>query len=203
MNKKEAIIILSGGIKKNKDGNWVSSELKDTEVSPGGKSRVIAASYLFNDDSERFIITTGQVGSEKLAQENKHPNISVILKKELIELGVPEQKIIEENNSNNTFEQLSESVKVIKEHSFEHIIFISNRYHLSRIEAMIEKIPELKELLSSGELEFKASEEILIEKDPKWKEEIDRAYSTEAMKERIALEEKGVRDLKEGKYKLR
>jgi len=203
MNKKEAILILSGGIKQNKDGSWISSDLDDTEVSPGGKSRVIAASYLFNDDKEKFVITTGQIGSEKLAQEKQHPNISAILKKELTELGVPEERIIEESRSNNTFEQLTESIKVIKEHGFENIIFISNRYHLPRIKAMIEKIPELNEFLLSGKLELKSVEEILIEKEPKWKEEIEKAYNTKEMKERIALEEQGVRDLKEGRYKLR
>ena len=70
-----------------------------------------------------------------------------------------------------------------------------------RIKTMIEKDNKLNILLEQGKIELISAEEILIESDPdKWKEKIDKAYAHEQMKNRISMEENGVKDIKSGKY---
>ena len=52
-------------------------------------------------------------------------------------------------------------------------------------------------------IQYLSAEEILLEHDRKrWHEMIEQAYESEAMQKRIKLEEKGIRELREGKYKL-
>lgn len=204
MNKNnQAIVIIGGGLVKDK-GKWRTTNFKEGDKYgvKGDRLRVDAAEYLFRENEENEIIALG--GKGQLKDIPDAPTVSEAIKQELKELGVPDDRIIKEEESGNSWQQLQELKKILKEHEFENVVVISNKYHLLRIEAMMEQDVEFKELLSSGKLELQAAEEILIEKEPgKWKDEIDRAYDTEAMRERIALEERGVRDLKEGKYKLR
>ena len=65
---KKVIIILSAGIKKDKDGEWVSTDFiepKNFAGSLGGKVRVIAASYIYKDNPKNFIIASGGYGFDK------------------------------------------------------------------------------------------------------------------------------------------
>ncbi|MFA4941239.1 MAG: YdcF family protein [Patescibacteria group bacterium] len=204
---QKAIIILSAGIKKDKNGNWMSTGLveeKNLSSASGGKARVIAASYIYKDDSENFIIASGGHGSDRNILGIKHPGLSKILKKELIESGVPANKIIEENKSNTTYQQLVELQKIIVEKEIKNIIIISNRYHLPRIQAMIEFGPDLnifKKMFRASDIELKSAEDVLIKYKPeKWKKIITKVYQSGGMVARIDLEKKGVEQIKKGTY---
>lgn len=202
MNKEKAIVILGGGIKKIKD-KWRTTSFQEGDEfgALGDRLRVIAGSYLYNDDRELTIIALG--GKGQLKKFPDAPPVSSVIKEELIERGIPENVIIEEDKSGSTYEQLQELKSIIHDKNFESVIIISNEYHLPRIQAIIKQDVELKKMLNTLQIEVKSAEKSLIEHEPGWEKVIKSIYGGEAMQERIALEQKGVRDIKEGKYKLR
>ncbi len=203
---KQTIYILSAGIKQDDNGNWVSSDLQEDEKfagAPGGKLRVIAAAYLYKDKRSK-IITSGGQGCDKNIENTDHPNVSTILKEELVELGVKEEDIVEENKSGNTYSQLEELKKIINSNNLKRIRIITNTYHLPRVQAMIEHDGELKQMLQYGQIELLSAEEICIEHDSqKWKAIVEKAYESELIKKIIRLEQKGVEDIKNGVYKFK
>lgn len=205
MNKKEAIIILGGGLIKDEDGSWRTTnfnEQGDKFGVSGDRLRIIAGSYLYKDNTNLIIVASGGKGQLKNIPDT--PAVSEVMKKELIELGVPVKKIVLENNSDNTWQQLQELKKIINKMELNKIIIVSNKWHLARIQAMIEKDEKLINMFNKGEIELASAEYVVVKYEPKkWKKVIDSVYSSEKMKKRIALEEEGVQEIKEGKYKFK
>ena len=205
VNKKTAIVILGGGLKKDADGRWRTTnydEPGDNFGVSGDRLRVVAASYLYKSNPEQIIIVSG--GRGQLKDIPDAPTVSQVLKKELMELGVPEEKIIEENISGNTYEQLKKIKRLIRKEGLKKIDFVSNKWHLPRIKAMLESFPELKEIYNLVKVELKGAEEILLKYDHKnWQEIIEKVYKSEGLKKRIELEQKGIQDIKEGRYKIK
>jgi len=205
MKEKIAIAVLAGGLKKEKDGTWRTTTFEDKGDKfglDGHRLRIVAASYLYNNNPDFSIIVLG--GKGQLKNVSDAPFISDVMREELISLGVAKESIIQEKRSGNTYQNIQELKKIILEKSFSHILIISNRCHLSRIHAMIERDENLNKMLASRKIEIEEAENIAIQYDPQvWKTVIASAYKSEAMKKRIALEEKGVRDIKVGTYKFR
>jgi len=198
------LLILSAGAKKDDTGRWKNTEISEKDPrwgAPGGDLRTLAVSYLYQDDPSQLIIASGGKGWDIEADEPTRPNLSRIIKDELIELGVPEEKIIEESVSQKTYSQLKESLKIIKAKELDDIKIVSNLYHLLRIQAMIKKSEELQELVGSKNIELVPAEEILIAKDRfRWEGIINQAYQSQRLKEIVESEEKGVLDIEQGKY---
>jgi len=205
MDKKMAIVILGGGLIKDKKGQWRTTnfnEKGDKFGILGDRLRVEAGNYLYKDNPESLIIASG--GKGQLKGVKGAPNLSKIIKKELIELEVEEKRIIEENKSGNTWQQLQELKKIIIKKRLLLVIIISNKYHFLRVKVMIEQDRELKRMLDCSRIKLKTAEEILIKHEPrKWQEIIETAYKSKAMKKRIAREKKGIRQIKNGIYKFR
>lgn len=195
-------IILGGGLIKEKN-KWRTTNFNEenTFCADGSNIRMVAGSYLYKNDHKSSLIASGGKGQYKNIPNA--PNVSSVLKKELIELGIPEKKIIEEKKSNNTWQQLQELKKIINKNKIKQIVVISNKYHLSRITAMIKKDNELNKLFEQSVIKLKSAEDIVLKYSPKkWKSIIKNAYNSELIKQRIKLEEKGVQDIKTGIYKL-
>lgn len=201
----EIICILGGGIKKDPNGRWRTTnfdEKGDKFGILGDRLRVEAGNYLYKDNPESLIIASG--GKGQLKGVKGAFNLSKIIKKELMELGVEGKRIIEENKSGNTWQQLQELKKIFIKKKLPEVIIISNKYHLSRVKIMIEQDRELKRMLDCSRIKLKTAEEILIKHEPrKWQEIIKTAYKSKAMKKRIAREKKGIRQIKNGTYKFR
>ena len=200
------LAILSAGIKQDKNGQWVSTDFSENDVlksAPGGKLRVEAGAYLYKDNPIK-IIAMGGVGGDKNIQGVNHPLISNILKRELEELGVKNNDIIQESKSINTYSQLQELMNIIRENNVEHVDIISSAYHLPRIKAMIENIQEFREFFNKNNLNLLSAENICIKYDEeKWQEIINNAYSSESMKKIRQHEDMGIKDLIDGKYKFK
>ncbi len=134
------------------------------------------------------------------------PLIATVMKQELMELGVPEEAIVTEEESINTHQQLLGLQQIVQEGKGDNVLILTNEYHVKRVQVMIEYRPRLsllKGLLALGQLKVQAAEEILIERDPeKWQAEIDRVYKSEAMQARIKGEADGVRQIHEGTYRF-
>jgi len=202
MDKKNAIVILGGALKKDDKGKWRTTSFSESDNfgASGDRLRVIAGSYFFQDNNNQLIIVLGGKGQYK--DNPDAPAVSEVIKKELEDLGVLSENIITETESGNTYEQLKNLKEIIKSNDFKEIKIISNEYHLPRIQAIIDNNLELKEVEDSCHIELHSAEKISIEHNPKLEKEIKFAYNTELMKQRISLEEKGVQDIKEGKYKF-
>ena len=96
MNKKY-LAILGGGLKQNKNSQWVSTDItepEDFQGAPSGEIRLIAASLLSKQNPELYIIATGGDGFDKNVRGKKNPRLANITQNELIKLGVPQNKII-------------------------------------------------------------------------------------------------------------
>ena len=203
---KNAIAVLSAGVKKNNAGKWVSTDLKkeDNKLgAPGGKLRVIAASYLYKDGPETIIIASGGRGWDIKNDEPDRPDLSEIMKRELIELEIPERNITKENKSNKTFEQLKELKKIIDCEKFSETTIITNDYHLARVKAMIEYDYELNKMLTNNQIVLQSAEEMCLQYNRrKWQNIIKRAYASEEIKHRIKMEENGIEQINNGIYKF-
>lgn len=201
---KKVIVILGGWMIRDSNGQWRTinyDEKGDWFGVSGGRLRVIASVYLHNDDPESLIIASG--GKGQLEKIPDAPTLASVIKKELVELDIPSEKIIEENKSGNTYQQLIALQKIIIEMKFKHIYFVSNAYHLPRIRAMLKYRLELRRLAQMPYLKLVSAEKIAIAHDSKkWRKMIKAAYASEEMQKRIALEKKGVREIKAGKYKF-
>ena len=191
---RKAIVILGGILKKEK-GEWRTGNLEENEVD---KLRIIAANYLCQDDKNQFLIASG---GNRWVKDNPDALLATVIKKELIERGVPVKRIIEENKSNNTYQQLQELKKIIIKQKLQQITIISNNYHLPRIKAMIRKNGKLNKMLTKNQLIIQSAEEIIIKHESKQEKVIRAAYKGKDMQKRIALEKKGIKDIKQGKYK--
>jgi uncharacterized SAM-binding protein YcdF (DUF218 family) len=199
----DAIIVLAGGIKQDSSGRWLSTDLtvEDNKLgAPGAKLRVFAAVVLGNHHPAAPVITSGGKGADvpKGTPEDR-PLIAEILRDELIASGMPANRIILEGNSNTTYQQLQELEKMLAQWGWQKVIAITNRFHLSRLRAMIEaKFPSLV-----GAMELVSAEDILIGADPsQWESVLAEAYASAFMAERIAREERAVAQIKDGTYQF-
>lgn len=202
MGNINIIVIIAGGLAKNSAGGWHSPTFEEGLAfygAPGSRERVVAASFLWKENPDAFIAVLGGKGQMKDIPDA--PTLAEAISQELVELGVPREKIIEEKESGTTYQQLLALQKISLEHSPEKIIIVSNKYHLPRVEAMVDCAPELLELKRFNK-QFQPAEEVLIKHEPdKWKESVDRAYALPEMKELIKKENHGVKQIREGTYR--
>ena len=117
---------------------------------------------------------------------------------------MPASRIIEEDKSNTTYQQLLELQKMARKHKIKNIIIISNKYHLPRVQAMIEYglgLNIFKKMFDNLDIKLKSAEEILIKHESeKWGKVISKIYKDNDMIARIELEKKGVEQIKKGTY---
>ena len=199
-DKNKYVAVLAGAIiKDKKSGRWRTADFDEGDnfgVS-GDRLRITAASCLYQADQNIIFIASGGQGQTKNA-----PDLSTIIKAELINSGIPKNKIIEENKSANTYQQLKELIKLARSKRLEGFLIISNFHHLPRIKAMFEYAPGLPGRL--GGIKLIAAEKIVLKYEPeKWQAKIKTAQVSAAMKKRIELEKKGVRQIKNGTYNYR
>ncbi|KKT29397.1 hypothetical protein A3G55_00385 [Candidatus Giovannonibacteria bacterium RIFCSPLOWO2_12_FULL_44_25] len=200
------IAILGGGLKKDSNGKWRTTnygEAGDKFGTIGDRLRVVAASHLYKNDPRQTIICLG--GKGQLADISGVPPAAEVIRNELVDLGVAKENIITETNSGNTFKQLNELNKIIQQKEFVKITILSNGWHLPRTKAIIEAVEDLfvlRQLLQEHRIVLSSAEEIVLEYDRnRWEKIIADAYSSEDLKRRIELEGKGVAEIESGVYK--
>jgi len=202
--RNAVIVVLAGGLRRTKKG-WRTSNFNESGDNfgiCGSRLRVLAAAELYNllSNFKTKILIIASGGKGQYQGIKGAPFLSAVLKKELIELGVPGNKILEEKRSNNTCQQLEELARIVKDRNLKNIILISNKYHLPRIKAFIEVDKKLRKIFAPV-LKIRSAEEILIAANPKkWEPSIKKGYSFKSMKERIILEKKGEKQIRNGTY---
>ncbi|PIS05296.1 MAG: hypothetical protein COT81_01920 [Candidatus Buchananbacteria bacterium CG10_big_fil_rev_8_21_14_0_10_42_9] len=195
------IIILGGGLIEEKDGTWRTTNFDegDNFGVNGDRVRVVAAAYLANEYPDALLIPAS--GKGQYASISGAPTIASVIKQELIELGVPKDRIILEEDSKNTYQNLAGVIDIIKAKDISEIKIVSNLWHIPRVKAMIETHPKLKEFYSAIPYELVFAEDIAIENEPgSWQADIEQAYGSKAMEKRLELEDKGIEQIKNGTY---
>lgn len=193
----DALFVLGGWPRKNGGGFWRSSLFDAGGI--GDRLRVEAAALLYHGARQRIFITGG---NRKLAHVPGVPCCAAVMKRELIELGVPEADVLEEIHAGNTYEQLQYIKTVISRFVIGRLRIVSNRYHLPRIEAFLTVDQELNGWRTSGRITPIAAEDVLLQREPaRWEGLITEAYRSDAMLERIAQEQQGVLDIRAGTYR--
>ncbi len=202
MAPPDAIVVLSSGIKQV-GSRWASTDLTEEDNkqgAPGGLLRVFVTAILSNQYPSARVVATGGKGFDvpKDAPENR-PLLCEILERELIEAGVPKERIELEEVSNNTYQQLQQLELLTRDREWTTVMIVSSRWHLPRIEAMLEiKFSKLKKLV-----QLVSAEEVLIENDPaRWETTIADAYASEWLAGRIEKENQGIAQLKNGTYQF-
>lgn len=195
------IAIMGGGLVKDKKSIWRTTnfdEGDDFGIS-GDRLRVFAAWYLYRENPAIRIIVLG--GKGQLAKIHDAVPVSEAMRCEMLALGIPKEKITIETRSGSTYQQLQALKRIMEGAEWGKVSLISNRYHLPRISAMIVIDKELNQKYEAKTLLLEAAEDIVIRSEPhRWEAIIKKAYKSKAMKERIALEQKGVRQIQDGTY---
>ena len=205
---QELIVVLGGALRKTSGDRWRTTTYfeGDNFGVSGDRLRVIAASYLYQDNQKRLFLASG--GRGQYRKIPGVPPVSEVLKEELIRFHLPPEQIFVEKKSGNTLEQLLALQQIIKKkEAIKVVVILSNNHHLPRIRAFIKNYPsltKLNRLFKIGRLKLLGAERILLKADPgRWKKIIDKAYASRAMKKRRAIENRGVRQIKNGTYNFR
>ncbi|MEK7613236.1 MAG: YdcF family protein [Patescibacteria group bacterium] len=183
-----------------KDGRWQTQDLD----APGDHSgvtldrwRVIAGSYLFEKDPTSTLLAQGGLATAD------RPSLASVIRDELVELGIPPQKISLEETSHSSYSQLVELQRVALKEGPKKIFIISNEWHLPRLQAMVEVCEALAPLRRLDH-QFVAAEEILLREHPtKWKEIVKETRVRADIAARIQKEHQGVEQIRNGTYQFR
>lgn len=111
--KSDAIVIL--GCRLN--GETPSAFLKE---------RTIKGAKLYQEGYGEYVVVSGGRGSNESISEAEG------MKRILIDKGVPEDKIILEDKSRNTSQNIEYSSKIMKSKGFSTAVIVSNDFHLRR-----------------------------------------------------------------------
>jgi hypothetical protein len=193
----QVLLVLGGWPRPDGEGVWHSSLFENRGI--GDRLRVEAAALLYHANPQPIIVTGGK---GKLAHLAEAPACASVMKRELVELGVAAADIMVELNSANTYEQLQTIKSLFAQFSVASLRILSNRYHLPRIDAFLGSDTQLHDWFASGRIQLHSAEEVLLQHDPsRWHGLIAGAYASQAMRERMEQEEKGVRDIRAGAYR--
>ena len=177
----------------------------------GGKADVVAAAEVAKCFPEAMIVTDTR---DRDASHNRPTHASVYAS-EIQRLGVPREHILMEENSVNTIEELAAIIKMAVNHNWHSVAIILNDFHVERTREMLAQLPSLakpddyefaeafrKFNDGGGKIVFIKAEDILLVRNPRYARLLEKVRETPAYKKRVEAETQGLRDLREGKYKM-
>jgi len=205
MMQADYVALLASGIKQDVNGRWVSTDLLEEDSvhgAPGGALRVQATAILLGEFPDAKVITGGAKGFDvRNEATSDRPLLAEILHDELLEYGIPEERIILERSSNNTYQELQELERFANEKKIKKLAILTSRWHIPRLQAMIRV--KFHKLADRVALELISAEDVLIAHDEKkWRAFIDDAYESEWMKQRTEMETRGIKEIHDGTYKF-
>ncbi len=109
-------------------------QVRGTTLSQFLKKRLDKGIEIYNKGFADYIIVSGGQGPGEDITEAE------AMKRYLISKGISENKIIVEDKSRNTMENLKYSKKLMVEKGFDMAIIVSNKYHLKRASVMAKKV---------------------------------------------------------------
>ncbi|HMV43666.1 MAG TPA: YdcF family protein [Leptospiraceae bacterium] len=127
--RADAIVVLGGMI------NTLSPFPDRVEILGSGE-RLTDAILLHKAGKAEYVLFTGGSGL-LFDQEVKEAGFA---KKFLIDFGIPENKILLESESRNTFENALYTKKILEEKKIERIILVTSAFHMKRSIAIFQKL---------------------------------------------------------------
>jgi len=184
---------LGGLLRKNPNGSFKTERFNYV--------RVLAGYYLYKKLSKKNKVTLVVSGGKGIYKDIPGvPPVAKVMKNELIKLGLPQKKILEENKTPSTYAELV-WIKNFLIKKPDKVILVSNSYHLPRIKTMINYLPEFKGL--GKNILLTSAEKVVIKFNNKLESKINRKLKSPKMKGVIANEQRGIRALKSDNYKFR
>lgn len=106
---------------------------KDGQIHPLLKERLDEAYKLFRQYGHRYIIVSGgAVGSRRSEAE--------LMKKYLVEKGIPAKKVLKEDKSSNTVQNLMFSKQLMEQYRLETFVIITNLFHIRRTKYIMHRL---------------------------------------------------------------
>lgn len=118
--KSDAVMILGCRV----DGNEPSELLK---------ARILKGKELYEQGYGEYIIVSGGQGSGENISEAE------AMKNMLVENGIPEDKVLMEDKSTSTAENLEFSKVIMNEENIKDVVIVSNKSHLTRVKMVCKK----------------------------------------------------------------
>lgn len=203
MSGKKALIILGGGLIKDEKG-WHTIDLGEggDDFAPSNdRWRVEAAHLFWKENPEVVLVPSGGKGQ---LEKTDSPTLGEAIKRELVELGVPDNSIIKEEETYDSLSQLQIIPSFALKHSINEVIIMTNEWHLPRVEAIFNFYEGLKDSFKNLTYSFLSAEDILLKYDlDNWLSRIKEARENPEMMKRYELEKKGTAQIKDGTYKFR
>lgn len=189
----QVIVIPSGGSQRTPNGTYRSTTYEDGDAFGllGGYARVQAAAILAEKFSHAMIVTAG-----KGAGDGVSPSHAEVMRRELVELGVNQNRIILEEHSVSTKSGIFEALSLAEKYGWSSMLFVSNDYHQDRLRLMVEMAT-----MTVLKTQCVSAEDVIISTRPSFKEEFENIKSTLSYRKRLESEAKGIEALRSGKYK--
>lgn len=127
--KSDAIVVLGGSTGQK---TFPRFEAEETEGS-----RLLPAIRLFHQKKANLIIVSGGVPYE--GTDGKSRTESSDMKEILLDLGIPESSIIEENKSRNTVENALFVKKILEKKGINEVLLVTSAVHMRRAMMIFEK----------------------------------------------------------------
>ncbi|MFF2483473.1 YdcF family protein [Paenibacillus sp. NPDC058071] len=105
------------------------------------KARLDKSVELYDGGYYTFIIVSGGIGKEGFDE-------AAVMKSYLINKGIPEDKIIEDNNGYNSYLTAQNTSKIMEELELDSVMIITQYYHVSRTKLAFRKM-DIKEVYSA------------------------------------------------------
>ncbi|MEG0250047.1 MAG: YdcF family protein [Peptostreptococcus sp.] len=132
----EAIIIYGGRNNYNEDADYImvlGAKLHGDRPSKSLKYRMEAALEYMQKDPELILIATGGQGHDESIPEGQ------AIKKYFISKGIDESRILVEDKSENTFENMKMSREMIEKDGRIKVNIVSNKYHIFRAKMLAQR----------------------------------------------------------------
>lgn len=200
MGPMTVIVVLAGGFKRDKDGVWHSSDFDGSDCGPPvSHIRLLAARYLYEEDPTRRILVVGGRGVCLSLLENDI-TLSTVMRRELVESGVPESAISEESLSNNTYQNIEHLLPFLRQHEVRELLIVSSEYHVPRIETLLEHVPAFAEIQKIAKVV--SADNVVSSKDSLLAARVRETYTREPFPSILAKEVEGVEQIRRGTYRL-
>ncbi|MEK7604873.1 MAG: YdcF family protein [Patescibacteria group bacterium] len=175
----------------------------------GGRDRVLAAFEMHKAFPEAYLVTMSKT------RDGNKPTYASVARKELVEKGVDQNRILLSEASVDTITELKEAIRLSRERGWRHIVLIVGEWQRPRAEALLNHIEDFVEkeeekffssfvsAITTGALavHFLDTTTILSAVDDTHKRFFEETLGAHpGMQARIIAEANGVRQIAEGTY---
>jgi len=211
----DALIVLSAGIRQQTvkgepTGRWKSvawGHAGDLGLHTGSRTRVSAGAFIAKAFPEIPVVANSY--NRNNADE---PTMASVVKGELIQRGVEEDRIVLEEESFSTITQYIEALRLATENKWKNVAVMINEYYEPRAKAIFTHLAEIvddpvvQKLVNTfadkgGRFVFVNSESVLRTVDPLYIKYFEEIYRSPQYKEMLGKEAQGLEDIKAGRYK--